>query len=132
MGILAYGILAMALMGMIGTGVYKVKEWGADEVRQEWQQATLKAKSEAEAERARQDAVRQQQDQQVTKRLADARKRSQTLMASLEGHIKAARLSPDCRITPELLLDANAALAGGEGQRPRTVLGKPAAAAPDR
>lgn len=31
-----YGLLALALMGAVGTGVYKVKQWGADEVRAEW------------------------------------------------------------------------------------------------
>ena len=49
MSILAYGLLALAIMGAIGTGVYKVKEWGADEVRAEWVAANLKAKSDAEA-----------------------------------------------------------------------------------
>lgn len=32
---LLYGFLALALLGAIGTGVYKLKEWGADEVRAE-------------------------------------------------------------------------------------------------
>ena len=33
--LIVYAVLALAVMGMIGTGVYKVKKWGADEVRQE-------------------------------------------------------------------------------------------------
>ena len=49
MSILVYAFAAIAIMGMIGTGVYKVKEWGADEVRQEWAAANLKAKAESEA-----------------------------------------------------------------------------------
>ncbi len=37
-------------MGMIGTGVYKVKRWGANEVRAEWNEANVQArKREAEA-----------------------------------------------------------------------------------
>ena len=51
MQLIAYGLLALALLGAIGTGVYKVKEWGADEVRQEWAQANEKARAE-EAERS--------------------------------------------------------------------------------
>ena len=36
MSLLAYAIAAIVVMGMIGTGVYKVKQWGAGEVRAEW------------------------------------------------------------------------------------------------
>ena len=49
MGILAYGLIALAVMGMIGTGVYKVKQWGGDEVRAEWTAANEKARAEQEA-----------------------------------------------------------------------------------
>ncbi len=35
MNLLLYGLLALAIMGAVGTGVYKVKQWGANEVRQE-------------------------------------------------------------------------------------------------
>ena len=35
MQLIAYGLLALALLGAIGTGVYKVKQWGGDEVRAE-------------------------------------------------------------------------------------------------
>ena len=38
-GILAYLLAAIALTGLIGTGVYKVKKWGGDEVRAEWAEA---------------------------------------------------------------------------------------------
>jgi len=48
--LILYAVLALAVMGMIGTGVYKVKKWGGDEVRQEWQVAEVAArKKEAEA-----------------------------------------------------------------------------------
>ena len=49
MNLIVYAVLALAVMGMIGTGVYNVKKWGGDEVRAEWTAANLKAKSEAEA-----------------------------------------------------------------------------------
>ena len=49
MSILAYGLVALAIMSSIGYGVSRVKTWGADEVRAEWAAANLKAKSDAEA-----------------------------------------------------------------------------------
>ena len=51
MSLIAYGLIALAVMGAIGTGVYKVKQWGGNEVRAEWSQANEKARKE-EAERA--------------------------------------------------------------------------------
>lgn len=132
MGLLAYGIIALAVMGMVGTGVYKVKQWGGNEVRAEWQEANDKAKEAAEAERARLDALREQQDKQATKRLADEKKRTAAVWTSLEAHIKAAGLRSDCRITPELLGDANAAIAGPQGVGPSTVPSKPGTPTPAR
>jgi len=38
-GLLAYLIAGIVLAGLIGTGVYKVKQWGANEVRAEWAEA---------------------------------------------------------------------------------------------
>lgn len=37
--LLLYGLIALAILGMIGTGIYKVKQWGANEVQMEWDQA---------------------------------------------------------------------------------------------
>ena len=34
-----YAILAIAIMGMIGAGVSRVKQWGANEVQTKWDQA---------------------------------------------------------------------------------------------
>lgn len=51
MNLLIYGLLALAVLGLIGTGVYKVKQWGAEEVRTEWKAANEKARRE-EAERS--------------------------------------------------------------------------------
>ena len=47
MSILAYAVAAIVLLGMIGTGVYKVKEWGAGEVRAE---VAAEAKEQRERE----------------------------------------------------------------------------------
>ena len=46
--IIAYIFAAIALLGLIGTGVYKVKKWGADEVRAEWAEANRLAKEAAD------------------------------------------------------------------------------------
>ena len=78
MNLILYAVLALAVMGMIGTGVYKVKKWGGDEVRQEWQAAEAAArKKEAEAsakaakdladERAKQKVVIQKRNVYVDK-----------------------------------------------------------------
>lgn len=123
---IAYLIAGVAALAMISGLAYKTYEAGADKVRTEWAAATLKAKSEAEAERARQEAVRTKQDKEVTRRLNDARKSNQQLLTSLEAHIKVAKLPANCRLTPELLTDANRALAGGEGLSPGTVPSRPA------
>lgn len=49
MGLLAYGLIALAVMGAIGTGVYQVKQWGGNEVRAEWEaDKTAQRKREAE------------------------------------------------------------------------------------
>ena len=44
MNLLLYGFLALAILGAIGTGVYKVKQWGANEVRAEWKAANETAR----------------------------------------------------------------------------------------
>lgn len=35
--LIVYALIALAVMGMVGTGVYKVKQWGGNEVRAEWE-----------------------------------------------------------------------------------------------
>ena len=49
MNLLLYGFVALAIMAAVGTGVYKVKKWGADEVRAEWSAANDKARAEEAA-----------------------------------------------------------------------------------
>ena len=132
MTILAYAFAAIALLGMIGGGLYKVRESGKDAVRIEWAEANAAAQKAADADRARQDALRQAQDKEATRRLTDARKSNAALLTSLEAHIRVARLPADCRIPDSLLGDVNAALAGSQGVGPGTVPSKPGAALPAR
>ena len=128
-GVLAYLIAGVALVGALGGLYWRIDsaayERGAGKVRQEWDAANAAAQLQAEAERARQDALRATLDKQATGRLANEKKRSGELMASLDAHIRAAGLRPDCRITDELRDDANRALSGGQGVGPGTVPGGP-------
>ena len=121
MGILAYLIAGIVLVSALaGLAAYERKA-GGDSVRVEWEESNTAARQKAEAERIRQDALRQAQDKEATRRLANEKKRTGELMVSLEAHIKAAGLRTDCRITPELLGDANSALAGSQGLSTGTV-----------
>lgn len=121
MQLIAYGLIALAILGAIGTGVYKVKEWGADGVRLEWKAANEKAAKEAEAERARQDALRQAQDKEVTRRLTDAKRRNTGLMASLEAHIRASGTAAQCPLSPGLHDIWNRANQGPQSDSPGAV-----------
>ena len=56
-GILAYAVAAIVLLGMVGTGVYKVKQWGANEVRAEWAEANRKAAEEAAIRRTASELI---------------------------------------------------------------------------
>lgn len=51
--LLLYGMVALAILGTIGAGVYKVKQWGADEVRTEWAEANRKAREKEQAKAAK-------------------------------------------------------------------------------
>lgn len=129
--LILYGVLAFGILVAIGYGVHKVKQWGADEVRAEWAAANLKAQQAADAERKRVQALQQAQDAAATRRLADAQKRSRSLMASLEAHIRASGSAAQCPI-PGSLFDAwNASHKAGEGASTGTVpaTGRPAAPA---
>ena len=130
--VIVIGLIVVAIMGGVSYGVGKVKDAGRDEVRAEWAAANAKAKDAADADRKRQEAARSAQDVAATRRLADAQKRSRTLMVSLEAHIRAAGLNRDCRIPDSLLNDANDAITGGQGKRPGAVPSKPAAPTPTR
>lgn len=65
--LLIYAVVAIVLLGMVGVGVYKVKKWGADEVRAEWEEAktvqreeeiqrSLKAATDLSADRVKRRA----------------------------------------------------------------------------
>ena len=116
-----YACLALALMSGIGWGYKVVKDTGREEVRLEWAEANAAAQKKAEADRQRQDALRQQQDAETTKRIANEKNRARTLMVSLEAHIKAAGKSADCKLTDGLRDDWNLSNAGPEGVGPGTV-----------
>lgn len=49
MSLIAYGLIALAILGAIGTGVYKVRESGKESVRLEWAEANKKAAEAAAA-----------------------------------------------------------------------------------
>ena len=132
MSLLAYGLVALALIGALSGLGYNIRESGKDAVRVEWQAANAAAQKKAEDDRQRQDALRQAQDKQATRRLNDARKSNATLLTALDAHIRAAGLPRDCRLPQQLWDDANSALAGAEGERPGTVPSAPGPAAPAR
>ena len=48
--VLVYGFLALSLMGMIGTGVYKVKQWGYNEAKAECIEAAQKQRLKEESQ----------------------------------------------------------------------------------
>ena len=132
MGLIAYGLIALAILGALGGAAWKVRESGKDAVRVEWAEANAAAQQAAEADRQRQDSIRASKDKEATRRLANARKSNQQLLSSLDAHIRAANLPRDCRLPQQLWDDANSALAGAEGERPGTVPSGPGPAAPAR
>lgn len=88
MNLVLYAVLALAVMGMIGTGVYQVKEWGADEVRAEWAEANRVAKEVA--------------DRLAQERALEARK---TVIAAQQAERKAKNYETKWRQTRNVLRD---------------------------
>lgn len=131
MGLLAYGLVALAVLGALAGFVHYERKAGGDEVRTEWAAANVAAQKKQDAETARQDALRAAQDAQATRRLADEKKRTAGLMVSLDAHIKASGTAAACPVPSLLVDDWNAANAGPKGVGAGTVppVGpKPAAA----
>ncbi len=64
--LLLYGILALSIMAAIGTGVYKVKQWGADEVRAEWNEANRVAREKEQARAAKAADTKEKGDAKAT------------------------------------------------------------------
>ena len=104
MQIIVYAVLALAVMGMIGTGVYKVKQWGGNEVRAEWNQANEKARAEEQAK-----------SEQAAKELADAKAKRQvvykTITQTVDKYIDRPIYKSEC-FDPDGLRDAQSAIAG--------------------
>ena len=125
MSLIAYGLIALAILGSLGGIAYGLDhrgyERGKGEVKQAWDKANKKATDEAEAERKRQDALRQEQDKKATERLANEKKRTAGLMVSLEAHIKASGVSAQCPLPLVLLNDWNISNAGPKGVGTGTV-----------
>ena len=104
MGILAYGLIALAVMGMVGTGVYKVKQWGANEVRQEWEAD----KAETRRREAELSAF-------AAKALADERKKRRVVVQTVTKEVDREVLKPvyrDVCLPDRGLCLANAAILG--------------------
>ena len=129
--ILAVLMAVVSILGLIGTGVYKVKKWGGDEVRAEWAAANAAAQQEADRVRKAQEATREKLDQEQARRLKDAQKRARTLENDLSAALKATPI-PDCRVSDGLRDIANRALSGGEGQGSGGVPRKPQPPPPTR
>ena len=113
MQLIAYGLIALALLGAIGTGVYKVKKWGGDEVRAEWAaaneaarkreaEASAKAAADLEAERKKRRVVVKERtvyvDREIEKLVTSASCLSidgvRTLNSAIDGK-SAPRAVPD-------------------------------------
>ncbi len=65
--LLLYGVLALSILAAIGTGVYKVKQWGADEVRAEWSEANRIAREQEQARSAA--AAKELEDERAKRRV---------------------------------------------------------------
>ena len=133
---IAYLIAGAVAIAALGGLYWKVDhngyQRGVSETKTQWDAAVQKGKDDAEAERVRQDALRQAQDAEHARRLANAQKRSQTLWTSLEAHIRAAGNAAKCPV-PDSLRDAwNSANQGPEGERPGGVPAPSRPAAPAR
>ena len=122
---LIYGLVALGIIGALGGIGWKIDHngyvRGSAAVQQEWEASNAKARAAAEADRQRQDALRQARDAEATRRLTDEKKRTRTLMASLEAHIRASGAAATCPVPPSLLDDWNAANAGPKSAGPGTV-----------
>lgn len=122
---IAYLIAGAVALAALGGLYWKVDhngyERGSAEIKGQWDAANVAAQQKADADRARQEALRQAQDEEASRRLANEKKRATALWISLEAHIKAAGSAAQCPM-PDGLRDAwNRANAGPEGERPRAV-----------
>lgn len=125
MSLLAIGLTALAIIGSLaglyGTIHHSGVAEGRAEVEKRWEAQNAKNREIVLADRTRQESLRQATDATATRRLADERKRTSTLMVSLEAHIKAAGTSAQSPMPASLRDDWNLANAGPKGVGPGTV-----------
>ena len=108
-GVYGYLVVAILVAGTLGATYFKGRSAGADACRVEWAQANAAASAKAEADRARQDELSRAEATRLETALAKQRRLNGELLNVVEGHIKAARFAPECRLTPELVRDWDAA-----------------------
>ena len=112
MQIIIYAVLALAIMGTIGTGVYKVKQWGGNEVRAEWNAANEKARAEEAAKSVA--AAKELADERAKKKVV-----YKTITQSVDKYIDRPVYLANC-FDADGLRDATAAINGkiASGQQP--------------
>ena len=124
MRLLIYGIVALSILGMIGTGVYKVKQWGANEVRAEWAQA-VKEQNEKETAAIAVASTKREEDRAKSKIVY------QTIKERVVEYIDRPVYSTVC-IDSDGMRDVNAALLGKSASSTEFDGGVPTPAAPNR
>ena len=107
-----YGFLILSLLGMIGTGVYKVKQWGAQEVQLKWNQAVA-AQSKADLDKSMAAINNREEDR------AKAKIIYRTIEKQVATYIDRPIYRTDC-FDADGLRDANAALLGKSPDLSRT------------
>ena len=121
---IVYALLALAVMGAIGTGVYKVKQWGANEVRAEWNEAIAEQVRE-DLERGRLATLNRESDRAKSKELY------RTIKETVVEYIDRPVYSTVC-VDPDGMRDINRALLGSDTPPARTSGGVPKVTSPDR
>ena len=116
--LIVYALLALSLMAMIGTGVYKVKQWGAQEVQLKWDQAVTKQARDDEVKAAL-AATNREVDRGKTKVIY------RTIKEQVATYIDRPIYRTDC-FDADGLRDANAALLGKSPDLPRANVPVPA------
>jgi len=87
-------IAALVVMAAVGAAGWKGYGLGQDNIRAEWQAATIKAKEESDAERQRlQDAARKQAGN-LAQTLTKEKRLTSDLNSALQAHIRAAKPIP--------------------------------------
>lgn len=101
---IVYALIALAVMGAIGTGVYKVKQWGASEVQMRWDKAVSDQIKE-DQKRAMLAAQHREQDRAKSKVVY------RTIKEKVVEYIDRPIYSTVC-VDPDGMYDINSALLG--------------------